>query len=136
MKLSAKVGYACQVLAQMARKYGQPELMHIEDLARIEAIPQTYLVQILNELRNGGLIQSKRGKQGGYSLARDPKQITMADIVRTVEGDLIEVRIESTGESARQVDQVWQKLVAKFDQMASSITLDRLIEADSEMWYI
>ena len=70
MKLSVKVDYACRVLAQLARTYGTDELAHIEELAQVEAVPANYLVQILSELRNGGLILSRRGKQGGYALAR------------------------------------------------------------------
>ncbi len=55
VKLSVKVDYACRVLAQLARLQGREELAHIEELAKIEAVPATYLVQILGELRNGGL---------------------------------------------------------------------------------
>ena len=65
MKLSHKLEYACRVLAQLARTHGQEKLAHIDELAEAEKIPANYLVQILNELRNAGLIISKRGKQGG-----------------------------------------------------------------------
>ena len=72
MKLSVKVEYACRVLAQLARLHGCGELAHIEKLAKTEAVPANYLVQILSELRGGNLIVSRRGKQGGYALARAP----------------------------------------------------------------
>ena len=74
MKLSHKLEYACRVLAQLGLTYGQGKLAHIETLASAEAIPANYLVQILNELRGAGLIVSKRGKQGGYALARSHRR--------------------------------------------------------------
>lgn len=91
MKLSVKVDYAGRVLSQLARTYGSDELAHIEDLANAEAMPANYLVQILSELRKGGLILSKRGKQSGYALARDPEEVTLYDIVRLIEGDVLEL---------------------------------------------
>ena len=87
MKLSVKVDYACRVLAQLARHHGEERLAHIEELAKLEAVPANYLVQILSELRNVGLITSRRGKQGGYALARPPDRITLYDIVKLIEGD-------------------------------------------------
>jgi len=91
MKLSVKVDYACRVLAQLARQHGKEGLSHIEELAEIEAVPANYLVQILSELRNGGLITSRRGKQGGYALARPPEKITLLDIAKVIEGELLEI---------------------------------------------
>src|SRR5512140_3058350 len=99
MKLSVKVDYACRVLAQLARHHGNEGLAHIEELARLEAVPANYLVQILSELRNGGLIVSRRGKQGGYVLARPPEKITLYDIVKLIEGDLLELGGSAEGQS-------------------------------------
>ena len=76
-----------QVLAQLGHSFGKPELPHIDELAQAECIPANYLVQILNELRNSGLIVSRRGKMGG--VVRSPgaaRAISMLDIVRAVDG--------------------------------------------------
>ena len=64
MKLSLKVEYACRVLSQLALNYQEGVLTHIDELAQAEDVPKNYLVQIMSELRNGGLIISRRGKQG------------------------------------------------------------------------
>ena len=64
MKISLKVEYACRVLGQLARAYGKPQLAHIEALAKAEAVPANYLVQILNELRNGGVDRKSTGQTG------------------------------------------------------------------------
>lgn len=137
MKLSVKVDYACRVLAQLARFYGTEELAHIEQLARIEEVPANYLVQILSELRNGGLITSRRGKQGGYALARSPAEITLYDIVKLIEGEVLELGAGRDGASGRRVGAVWRDIRAALEAECKARTLEAfLVEADDEMYYI
>lgn len=137
MKLSVKVVYACRVLAQMARSHARGELAHIDELAEIESVPANYLVQILSELRNGGLIASRRGKQGGYTLARDPQEITLYDIVKLIEGDLLELSGDVRGQSGRRVQQIWRDVRAAFEAECKSHTLDKLVVKIPEgMYYI
>ena len=137
VKLSVKVDYACRVLAQLARSYGSDELSHIEDLARAEAVPANYLVQILSELRNGGLIVSKRGKQGGYALARDPKSVTVFDILRLIEGDVLELNASGEGFSGGKVDAIWQEVRLTLEEKCRECTLDQMITPNAEeMYYI
>ncbi len=137
MKLSVKVDYACRVLAQLARHYGEGRLAHIEELAKVEAVPANYLVQILSELRNGGLIASRRGKQGGYVLSRPPEKITLQDIVRLIEGDILELSGGADGHSGKRIQQVWREVRASLDSKCKSYTLDMLIpKGPGEMYYI
>ena len=137
MKLSVKVDYACRVLAQMAKSYGTAELSHIEQLAEIESVPANYLVQILSELRNGGLIISRRGKQGGYALARPPTEITLYDIVKLIEGDLLELNGTGEGHSGRRVNQIWREVRASLEAKCLGYTLDMFtVKTDQEMYYI
>ncbi len=137
MKLSVKVDYACRVLAQLARQHGEGRLAHIEELAKIEAVPANYLVQILSELRNGGLITSRRGKQGGYVLARPPEKITLYDIVKLIEGDLLELGGSAEGQSGRRVQQVWRDVRAALEAKTRGYTLDMLVaKTPGEMYYI
>lgn len=137
MKLSVKVIYACRVLAQMARSHARGELAHIDELAKTESVPANYLVQILSELRNGGLIASRRGKQGGYMLARDPQDITLYDIVKLIEGDLLELSGDVRGQSGRRVQQIWRDVRAAFETKCKSYTLDKLVVKIHEgMYYI
>jgi Rrf2 family protein len=137
LKLSVKVDYACRVLAQLARHHGEGRLAHIDELAKIEAVPATYLVQILSELRNGGLITSRRGKQGGYVLSRPPEKITLYDIVKLIEGDLLELGGSADGQSGRRVQQVWRDVRAALEAKTKGYTLDMLIaKGPGEMYYI
>lgn len=137
VKLSVKVDYACRVLAQLARHWGTDELAHIEDLARVEAVPANYLVQILSELRNGGLITSRRGKQGGYALARAPEQISLFDIVKLIEGDLLELKGTGGGQSGRRVDQIWREVRLALEAKCRAYSLDKFVTKGGEdMYYI
>lgn len=137
MKLSVKVDYACRVLCQLARQHGSEELAHIEDLARIEAVPANYLVQILSELRNGGLITSRRGKQGGYALARPADQISLLEIVKVIEGELLELAPVGEGQSARRVHQIWREVRDGLEERVRAVTLERMsARQPDEMYYI
>jgi Rrf2 family protein len=137
LKLSVKVDYACRVLAQLARHHGEGRLAHIEELAEIEAVPANYLVQILSELRNGGLITSRRGKQGGYILARAPDKITLYDIVKLIEGDHLELGGNADGQSGKRVQQVWREIRATLEARYRSYTLEMLVpRGPGEMYYI
>ncbi|MFL2833525.1 MAG: RrF2 family transcriptional regulator [Coraliomargaritaceae bacterium] len=138
MKLSHKLEYACRVLAQLGLTFGQGKLSHIETLAASEAIPANYLVQILNELRGAGLIVSKRGKQGGYALARSPRKIALIEIVEAVDGELLERSFENSGHSGARVASIWSDVGECFEDKLRAYTLDDFIVryADAEMYYI
>ncbi len=71
----------------MAKEFGQGPVL-ISDIAQRDRIPRKFLELILLELRNKGILQSRKGKGGGYFLARDPDQVTLGEILRVVEGPL------------------------------------------------
>lgn len=137
MKVSLRTEYACRVLAQLAKGFGGGELAHIETLAEAESIPSNYLVQILNDLKNGGLIQSRRGKSGGYSLSRAPEGITLFEVLKAMEGELLETAQEVRGESGERVQEVWRNLAAGLEADTRKITVKDLMAGESgEMYYI
>lgn len=138
MKLSHKLEYACRVLAQLGLTHGQEKLAHIETLAKAEAVPANYLVQILNELRNAGLVVSKRGKQGGYALSRAPKKIALTEIVEAVDGELLERNFEDAGHSGIRVAGIWSDIGKTFEAKVCEYTLEDFIvkDVDGEMYYI
>lgn len=137
MKLSLKMQYACQVLAQLGYSYNSSELPHIEELARAEAVPSNYLVQILNELRTAGVITSRRGKQGGYALAREPEGITLLEIMRAVEGEVLAHSNEGRGETAERAGEIWVELAQRVEQVLSEYSVADFMAREGEaMWYI
>jgi Rrf2 family protein len=137
VKLSLKVEYACRVLAQLSRTFGNSQFSHIDELASLEEIPANYLVQILNDLRNGGLINSKRGKQGGYSLAKHPSEVSLFDIVSVMDGELLGINLGDTGYSGGKVHQVWKEVVESLTEKTMSYSLESFLPEESEdMYYI
>jgi Rrf2 family protein len=137
VKLSVKTVYACRVLTQIARLHGTGELAHVETLAGLEAVPPNYLAQILSELREGGLITSRRGKTGGYALARRPENISLYDVISLVEGDVLEFGGDTKGQSGRRVAQAWRVVRSALAEETKRHTLDMLVNRDvAEMYYI
>src|SRR5919108_2009551 len=88
--LSKKAKYAIKALLALAEQE-RDEPMRIADLARAEQIPPKFLELILLGLKNQGVLQSRKGKGGGYQLARDPSQIYLGQIVRMFDGPLAPV---------------------------------------------
>jgi|SRR5579875_2250011 len=85
--LTRKSKYALKALAVLAKEYGQGPVL-ISDVAQREGIPRKFLEIILLELKNAGILQSKKGKGGGYSLGRPPGQITLGNVIRVLDGPL------------------------------------------------
>lgn len=137
MKISTKVDYACRVLAELARLHGTAGLAQIDHLARVEHVPTHFLAQILSELRNGGLITSRRGIQGGYALARPPDQISLFDIITVIDGEVLGLSGNHEGRSGRRMRQVWEEIRDAFAEKTKTYTLDMLLsKSPEEMYYI
>ncbi len=85
--LSNKTKYALKALQVLTKEYGQGPVL-ISEIARRENIPPKFLELILLELKNQGILQSKKGKGGGYFLARQPHLVSVGQVVRVIEGPL------------------------------------------------
>jgi len=137
MKISAKVDYACRVLVELARLHGGNGLAQIDHLARVEHVPPTFLAQILSELRNGGLITSRRGIAGGYALARPPDQISLYDILIVIDGEVLGLTDAGQGRSSPRLREAWTEIREALAEKTKSITLDLLLSrSPEEMYYI
>ncbi|MEI6971180.1 MAG: Rrf2 family transcriptional regulator [bacterium] len=90
MRLSVKSEYACLAMIHLARHYGEGWLK-IDEIAGAYDMPRKFLDQILLALNRAGYLRSKRGKQGGYQLARQPDSVSVAEIVRLMDGRLAPV---------------------------------------------
>ena len=90
MKLSLRGEYALRALLVLGLNYEQP-VVRIQSISEQQNIPKRFLEQILNDLKTAGVVQSKRGVAGGYRLARPPEEITLAAVVRHIEGALAPV---------------------------------------------
>ena len=95
MKLSIKSEYACIALIHLAEHFNKG-MIKSEEIAAKKGIPKKFLDQILFTLKNAGYVRSKRGPYGGYRLARQPSHITVAEILRLLDGPLAPVSSAST----------------------------------------
>ncbi len=94
MKLSVRGEYGLRALLVLGLNYGE-NVVRIQHIAQQQNIPKRFLEQILNDLKSAGFVESKRGVAGGYRLAQPPEQITLASVVRHLEGALAPVRCVS-----------------------------------------
>jgi Rrf2 family protein len=88
MKLSAKAEYACLAVLELALRHDQPEPARLVEIATPNGIPERFLVQILLQLKGAGFVSSVRGAAGGYRLAIEPREISIWDVIQSVEGPL------------------------------------------------
>ncbi|MGE5191093.1 MAG: RrF2 family transcriptional regulator [Deltaproteobacteria bacterium] len=86
MKLSAKAEYACLAVLELALRHDQPEPARLVEIASPNRIPERFLVQILLQLKGAGFVSSVRGASGGYRLAIEPRDISLWDVIQSVEG--------------------------------------------------
>lgn len=127
MRMSAKAEYAVRAMVHLAT-IGDGELMKTDDLAKAQGIPAQFLVDILSELRTDRLVRSHRGRDGGYELARPAGQISVADVLRCIDGPLASVRdlglgdLPYSGPTAALTD-VWRALRASMRSVLEGTSL-------------
>jgi Rrf2 family cysteine metabolism transcriptional repressor len=133
MRLPLKTEYACQVLAQLASRHEEGVVRQVEELAAAERLSPNYLVQILTLLRQAGLVVSRRGKKGGYLLARHPEEISLAEIALAMEGSvLIEGSPGNGGESSAPVREAWSRANEALLRCCAEIPLTELLPPRSD----
>lgn len=138
MRVSAKADYAVRAMIELAAAGTEEKPVKGEAVAAAQEIPIRFLENILGELRVQGLVQSRRGSDGGYWLARPADRITLAEILRAVEGPLATVRGEAPDAISYRGDSVplrdvWLALRVNIRQVLDTVTLadvvaDRLPE--------
>ncbi len=127
MRISAKADYAVRAVVELAASAGDGHLT-AEALATSQDIPRKFLEAILSDLRRAGLVASVRGSGGGYRLRADPADVTVADVVRAVDGPLVSVRdarppdLEYTG-SAAPLLELWIALRASVRAVLDTVTV-------------
>jgi Rrf2 family protein len=126
VRISAKVDYAVRAAIELAAVGGEP--IKGEAIAEAQDIPLKFLENILGELKHTGIVSSRRGAQGGYWLAKDADDVSLADIVRAVEGPLATVRgqgpesLTYRGE-AEPLQKVWIALRANIREVMEDTSL-------------
>ncbi|TMK24164.1 MAG: Rrf2 family transcriptional regulator [Actinobacteria bacterium] len=127
MHVTAKADYAVRAVVELAGS-SQEAPRKVDDVAKAQAIPVSFLENILTQLRSSGIVRSQRGPEGGYWLAQPADQLNLANVIRAVEGPLVGVRgqrpeeIEYAG-SAESLQQVWIALRASLRKVLEHVTV-------------
>ncbi|MDZ8055033.1 MAG: RrF2 family transcriptional regulator [Aulosira sp. ZfuVER01] len=131
MEISCKSEYGILALLEMATNYQSSEPMQIRQIAAQQNIPDRYLEQLLATLRRGGIIKSQRGSKGGYLLAREPKKITIFEILECLEG--LDVQTSQADMNRRTVDsgviaEIWQEACQAANSVFQNYSLQDLCD--------
>jgi Rrf2 family protein len=133
MRVSAKVDYALRAVIELAASGDGP--VKGERIAQAQEIPLKFLENILGDLRHAGLVRSQRGVDGGYWLGRPAEEITVAEVVRAVEGPIANVRgvgpeqVEYAG-SAERLREVWIAVRANLRAVLEQVTIADVASGD------
>jgi Rrf2 family protein len=137
MGVSLKCQYGLRALFELARRHGDG-LVGIPEIAEAQAIPRRFLENILNQLRQGGFVESRRGKGGGFMLSMAPSRITVGDIVQFIDGGIYDVACEGDKplhncrlKGTCVFLPVWQEARAALEAVYNNKTLQDLLDADA-----
>lgn len=141
MLFSAKSEYACLAMLELAARHGDPHPIRLADIADKHGIPQRFLVQILLQLKGSGLVASTRGASGGYQLARPPEEITLLDIIASLDPtDAPDPKAPrgKPGELplAVALHGVWDRIVQARHDILKNATLTDLVETGHGLQYV
>ena len=134
MRVSAKSDYALRALIEMAGRVDGPAVS-AEELGKLQDIPRTFLQAILADLRRSGVVLSQRGQSGGWRLARPAGEVSVADVIRAVDGPLVSVyglRPESVeyNERAEALQQVWIAARRSLRDVFEHVSIQQLADRD------
>jgi Rrf2 family protein len=132
MRVSAKSDYALRALIELATT-AAAGAVSADELGRRQDIPHGFLQAILADLRRAGIVVSLRGQAGGWRLARDPGEVTVADVIRAVDGPLVSVyglrpEAVSYNETAQLLQPVWIAARSALREVFEAVTIRHLAE--------
>src|SRR5580692_6628237 len=127
MRVTAKADYAVRAVVELASSSSESP-RKVDEVSQAQSIPLSFLENILTQLRSAGVVRSQRGPEGGYWLAHPASEVTLADVIRAVEGPLVGVRGQRPeeveyGGSAEALQQVWVALRANLRKVLERVTV-------------
>jgi len=132
--ISTRSRYGLKLMYELALRFGaQP--VFLKDIASAHSISEKYLSKLVIPLRGAGLVSSFRGAHGGYALAREPRAITVREIVQVLEGKLstaVSPRRRGDSADSHPTDGVWSMLDKTVLQALENVTLESLVQAGRE----
>lgn len=137
MRLSTRARYGTRLMLELALNFDKGTIF-LKVIAKEEEISEKYLSHLVIPLKASGLISSSRGVHGGYRLAKPPTQITLKEIVQTLEGSISFVECVKNPSVCSRVSKcatrsIWEKLDEKISDELSSVTLEDLMNSQKEI---
>jgi len=137
MRLSTRARYGTRLMLELALNFDKGTIF-LKDIAEREEISEKYLSHLVISLRASGLISSSRGAHGGYRLAKSPSQITLKEIVQTLEGGISFVECVKNPSVCPRVSKcatrgIWERLDKKISDELSSVNLADLMKSQKEI---
>ena len=138
MHITYKGDYALKAILDLAQHYGDPPVS-IPDLAKRSDVPLKFLEQILLDLKRSGFVQSRRGKIGGYLLAKKPSEIKLGDVVRFIDGPIEPIAcVDKKYKACRDIDRcvfraIWQRVSEQTEKTIDSITFEDLAKKKKKL---
>jgi Rrf2 family transcriptional regulator, cysteine metabolism repressor len=135
MKFSTRSKYGLNAMVELALRHGCGPLS-IKDISESQQIPEAYLEQLFMMLKKAGLVSSSRGAQGGYTLAAEPKDVSVGQVIRTLEGPVAPTDCLDEGGVCERGSEcpgriIWEKVYKSLNDVIDSLSLqDILIEYD------
>lgn len=133
MKLSTRGRYGLKAMFQLAQHYGEGPIP-LNSIANEQDLSENYLEQLVSTLRKAGLLNSVRGAQGGYMLAKPPKDITVGSVLRVLEGDIApaDCVIDDTSGCEKEegcvTKLVWMRIRDSINNVIDSISLQDMLD--------
>lgn len=137
MRVSARAGYACLAMMELARSYANSKPIRLTEITSKHLIPHRFLVQIMLQMKAAGLVTTTRGSTGGYRLARSPESITLADILSVLDR-IGEPELPEIGDSpmSRKLEEVWRELAESRNRFLQQISLRDLVPTEVAIDYV
>jgi len=126
MKISKKCQYALKAILEIARR-NTGETVKTHDIAASQRISQRFTEIILNELKHGGFVESKRGNEGGYLLARDPNTLTVREIIEYIQGEISVApeALKDNGDTSLFGNEAFKELWREVNQSISEVCANK-----------
>ncbi len=125
--ISKKTIYGLQAAILLAKSYDTGPIL-ITDLAREGHIPKKFLEAILLELKKTGILNSKKGKGGGYVIAKDPQDISVGDIIRSLEGSFSDIYFKDETKETNEIKMVMKEVIDAMSNILDKTSLSDVIE--------
>jgi Rrf2 family protein len=135
MKISTKGDYGIRALIELAHHFGDPRPMQSGEIAARQRIPESYLEQLLTTLRRAGFIRSVRGPQGGHALIRDPRELTVSEVVEALEGpimpsDCLDEASQCSRSGGCAQRDMWEEVQSAVLEVLNRVTIAELAERE------